>query len=138
MPLNFASRLLKEEERWYENATSLYLRILKKYLSQPYELPGGTVVKGKITEIKGIAELLSEKELEAMKEIIGKEVEFILGVAFLGSYDYLFIAKSSWSILRDYGIIPEEFVIEVTLTEIELNGEIVEIYPKRDIRLGLI
>jgi hypothetical protein len=45
----------------------------------------------------------------------------------------LHISEASWTLFRDYGIFPEDYVLKVKLTHVTINEEVLEIYPKRDV-----
>jgi len=118
-----------------EKAVRACLEVRKINLSQAYELPDETIVTGEIIDIEGGG--LTDKEKEIVKEIEGKEVEFILWVSALGSVDWLYISKNSWLIFRDYAILPGMgYTIKVKLTEAKYGGKIVPIFPKRDVIEG--
>ena len=51
------------------------------------------------------------------------------------SADSLYIEKESWYKMRDYGIIPENFKIDLLLTHIILDGGNTEIFPKRTVEI---
>jgi len=53
----------------------------------------------------------------------------------VGSYDHLYFKETSWNILRDAGIITNEYMLQVNLSKIKsLNKPAIEIYPVRDVR----
>ncbi|RJS71009.1 hypothetical protein CW696_05025 [ANME-2 cluster archaeon] len=110
-----------------ERAVNVVLTVPKKFLSEPYELQDDAVIHGEILEIEEIG-----KEFKA-DEIIGKEIELILRLGYIGYDDWLYFSRDSWPLLRDYGILPEHFIITVSLKEIRTDEETVEIYPKRDV-----
>ena len=108
-------------------AVNMFLRVPKSFLSAPYELQDDAVVLG---EISGVEEVGGAFEAD---EIVGKETEFVLRQGYLGSDDWLYFSRNSWPLLRDYGILPEHFIITVSLNEIRTDKETVAIYPKRDV-----
>lgn len=115
-----------------ERAVRACLEVRKINLSQAYELQDETIVTGEIVEIKGGG--LTDKEREIVKEIEGKEIEFILWVSALGSVDWLYISKDSWAVFRDYAILPGVgYTIKVKLTEAKYDKKIAPIFPKRDV-----
>lgn len=116
-----------------EGAVDAYLVVPKSKLSTPYNLPANSILIGKITGIERVGGGLSEEEKEVAQKIIGNTIEFILLVLLLGTNDILHITNNSWPILRDYGILPMEYAIEVRLKEAKFDEKSVEIYPGRDI-----
>ena len=110
-----------------EGAVDIFLYVPKDRLSELYELQDGAVIHGDISAIEEIG-----KEFKA-DEIIGEEIDFILRVGYLGYDDWLYFSRDSWPLLRDYGILPEHFIITVSLKEIRTDKETVAIYPKRDV-----
>lgn len=115
-----------------EKAVRACLEVRKINLSEAYELPNDAIVTGEILKVEGGG--LTDEEKGIVKEIEGKEIEFILWVAALGSIDRLYISSDSWLIFRDYAILPEMgFRIRVKLTEAKYDEETVEIFPKRDV-----
>lgn len=108
-------------------AVNIFLYVPKDRLSEPYELQENAVILGEILEIKEIG-----KEFKA-DEMVGKEIEFVFHLGALGSYDWLYFSRDSWPLLRDYGILSEDFIITVILKEIRTDGETIPIYPKRDV-----
>lgn len=118
-----------------ESAVRACLEVKKINLSQAYELPDETIVTGELLEIKGGG--LTDKEREIVKEIEGKEIEFILWISALGSADWLYISRNSWLIFRDYAVLPGMgYTIKVKLVEARYDKETVEIFPKRDVIEG--
>ena len=107
-----------------ENAVSAYLLVPSKYLSEAYELAEGSIIAG---EILGITDLLG-RDVEETEEVIGANILFVLVTAI--SNDYLFISKDSWPLLRDYGIVAEDYRLRVKITSAKVNEEEIEIYPK--------
>lgn len=107
-----------------ENAVSAYLLVPSKYLSEAYELVDGSIIAG---EILGIKDLLG-RDVEGREEVIGAKISFVLVTVF--SNDYLYISKDSWPLLRDYGIIAEDYSLRVRITTATVNEEEIEIYPK--------
>jgi len=115
-----------------ERAVRACLEVKKINLSQAYELQDETIVTGETIEIKGGG--LTDKEREIVKEIEGKEIEFILWVSALGSVDWLYISKDSWAVFRDYAILPGVgYTIKVKLKEAKYDKKIAPIFPKRDV-----
>jgi len=110
-----------------EGAVDIFLYVPKDRLSEPYELQDGAVIHGEISTIEEIG-----KEFKA-DEIIGEEIDFILRLGYIGYEDWLYFSRDSWPFLRDYGILPEHFIITVSLKEIRTDKETVAIYPKRDV-----
>ena len=110
-----------------EGAVDIFLYVPKDHLSEPYELQDDAVIHGAISAIEEIG-----KEFKA-DEIIGEEIDFIVRVGYLGYSDWLYISRDSWPLLRDYGILSEDFIITVILKEIRTDGETIPIYPKRDV-----
>ena len=105
-----------------EDIINIYLNVPKTHLSEPYELPGKTAIIGEILDIKSMKAKLTEEEAK-IEEVIGKEIRFILFKNILGFYDTLYISKGSWPILRDYGILPDEYILKVKVDE-EVMSEI--------------
>lgn len=112
----------------------VYLQIPKERLSSQYNIPlfSSPIVVGEILEIKKQYGELVGEELK-LKELVGKRVEFILGVSLLGTYDFLYISEASWPLFRDYGVFPMEYRLKVRLMEIRSDSEVTQIYPKRDV-----
>jgi hypothetical protein len=112
----------------------VFISIPKKYLSEIYDLPPFHyyTVEGEILDIKKFWGELEKEELK-LKEVVGQKIEFALSPALLGTYDFLYISERSWTLFRDYGIFPEDYVLRVKLSRIKLNEETLEIYPKRDV-----
>lgn len=70
---------------------------------------------------------------EVKRELLNKEIKFVLRVSIVGNIDQLFVSKDSWPLLRDYGIIPEDHGLKVRLKRMLIDQETIEIYPKRDL-----
>jgi hypothetical protein len=134
MPLIIEGRL----EKWISSSpgkyVGIYLDIPKKYLSIPYNLKSSNYydVEGEILDIKKFYGVLEKDEIK-IREVIGKNINFVLYVFGLGINDSLYIAESSWPLLRDYGILPEDYVLKVKLLRIKVDNNVIDIYPKRDI-----
>ena len=111
-----------------EGAVNIFLYVPKDRLSELYELQDDVVILGEILEIEEIG-----KEFKEADEMVGKEIEFVVHLGALGSYDGLYLSRDSWPLLRDYGIFPDYFMIKVILKEIRSDEETIPIYPKRDV-----
>lgn len=116
------------------NAVMVALSVPKNYLSTAYELPDFITIIGEILEVKKVRGELSRDDIDVIKkEIVGKRVEFILYLRVIGTNDWLFISKVSWTTLRDCAILPGEYSIKVRLIEAKHDEKSVEIYPKREV-----
>ncbi|CAD6494794.1 MAG: hypothetical protein EMLJLAPB_00952 [Candidatus Argoarchaeum ethanivorans] len=107
-----------------ENAASVYLAVQDKYLSVPYELHEGSIITG---QILGITDIMG-RGVEEVKNLIGSTITFVI-VNVVGT-DYLFISRDSWPLLRDYGIMPEDYKLRVKIISARVNEEEIEIYPR--------
>jgi hypothetical protein len=132
MPLIIEGRLEKDIFSSPGKYVGIYLYIPKKYLSIPYNLKSSNYydVEGEILDIKKSYGVLEKDEIK-IREIIGKDINFVLYVGF-GTYDSLYIAENSWPLLRDYGVLPEDYVLKVKLLRIKVDNNVIDIYPKRD------
>ncbi len=115
-------------------ATKAYIVVLKKYLSEPYELRDRTVLIGELVDVERLTGFGPTKDPNLpLSELKGKSLKFILRLGLLGEYDELYISKDSWPLLRDYGILPGEYLLTVKITKAIVDNKEIEIYPKRDI-----
>ena len=114
--------------------SGFYLLVPKKYLFDPYNLKIFETyeVEGEVLDVKKVYGELVGDEVK-VKELVGAPLKFILTPSVIGSYDYLYITEESWSILRDYGVLPGDFILKVKLTRIKIEEKVVDIYPKRDV-----
>jgi len=119
------------------NASNVYIIVERKLLSNPYELQPSTYLHGLILDIRSI-------DLENQKKYGGdykKIADYFRKTAFgfylyknvTGNYDWLFLSSDSWRMIRDYGILPEEFLISVKITTAQVENIWIEIYPNRDV-----
>jgi hypothetical protein len=115
-----------------EMVSKAYLEVSNANLSAAYDLPSKTVITGELCKVESVVDLTG-KEKTILEEIEGETLEFILWRSF-GNLDYLYISKTSWPILRDYAILPQKYyILTVKLKEANVGGNIVELFPKRDI-----
>ena len=135
MGLIIAGRLVS---RYYlrekGKCVGIFIPIPKKYLTEAFYLESFKryPVEGILLDIKFL-EGADEKEYEKiLSELKGKKLAFYLHVAY-SETDFLLFSESSWKEIRDYGIFPEDVVLKVKLTSIEINGKKEEIYPKEDV-----
>ena len=134
MPLLIEDRLRELGVKRPEKAAPLPLGFLisRDLLSKPYGLAEGTVLVGRLEELYELVAGLPMAD-EALKELWGTEVKFVLRPLMSG--DYLFLHEDSWRLLRDYGaVVPERFVFKVVILRAIKDGEEVEIYPRRIVR----
>jgi hypothetical protein len=110
-----------------QNFSALYIIVPKNRLSQIYEIPNKSIVTGVILNISPLS--------NGLKELLNKEIKFILGSDWAGDDDLLFISKESWEQLRDYGILPKQCTLKIKLTKVTFGGATTELYPKRDIQI---
>ena len=116
-----------------ERATQIGFEIDKKILSQIYELTHGTTVEGEILSINRITKELSLKEIEILDNLKGRKITFLLWIPLFGTKDYLLLTKDSLAMLRDYAIIPDEYVFDIRITKASYGKREINIYPKRDL-----
>ncbi len=109
-----------------KNAVNIRISIPSKYLSEPYELPNDALIFG---EILDVYDWLGNP-VKDVDELVGSEITFILRRFF--NTDYLYLSRNSWLILRDYGILPNEYQIKVKITSAKFDEEEIKIYPKVD------
>jgi|LJSS01.1.fsa_nt_gb hypothetical protein len=132
MPLIIEGRLEKDIFSRPGKHVGIYLYIPQKYLSTPYNLKLSNYydIEGEILDIKKFYGVLEKDEIK-IREVIGKNINFVLYVGFFN--DYLYITENSWPLLRDYGVLPEDYVLKVKLLRIKVDNNVIDIYPKRDI-----
>lgn len=128
-----ALRLTPELKEAFSRAVRVFLRVPKRLLSEPYELGDGAAVSGEILEVKKWLSSPTEEEVSVFRELAGKSVEFALLTQILGTEDHLYLTRETWSLLRDYGILPEDYVLRVKLVKAEYEGKELDIYPKRSV-----
>ena len=109
-----------------EKAVNIRITVPSKYLSEPYELPDNALIVGEILEIYDWL----GKPVKNIEELIGSEITFILRKFF--NTDYLYLSRESWEILRDYGILPNEYQLKIKITTAKFGERIIRIYPKVD------
>ncbi|MCD6488952.1 MAG: hypothetical protein J7K21_07005 [Desulfurococcales archaeon] len=107
-------------------ASSYYIMIQSIYLSEPYGLKDGVLLRGKIMDIR-------RGKLE-FPELKDKEITFIL--KRLGMIDQLFITYEFWANeLREYGLVQPGYILDVSIRNIynPRSKEEIAIYVKRDL-----
>ncbi len=105
-------------------AGKLFIEIPAYFLSAAYDLDDGSLIKGKILELK--------LESKVLKEFEGKEISFVLYC--LAEVDHLFISKESWEEYREYGLVVPGFIISVKLEKaITKEGKEIQLYTKKDV-----
>ena len=123
---------LREEGKY----VGIFIPIPKKYLAEAFHLESFKcyAVEGILLDIKFL-EGIDEKEYEKiLSELKGRKLTFYLRVTY-GRTDFLLFSEDSWKEIRDYGIFPEDVVLKVKLTAVEIDGKKEEIYPERDVSL---
>lgn len=112
-----------------DDTISWMLEIEKSILSEKYDLPVLTHVKGELVGalqrrtvpvvVKHLrSDITVEEHRKMMDELQGKEVELVLWSPKIGLVDFLHITKKTWrELFRDYGIV-QSFSIELKLTEL--------------------
>lgn len=123
---------LKQTYTTFENVSNQYFLLPKKYLSTPFGLTDWNLVSGIIQEIKTPMGL-SKQESNIIRELFGTEISLYLSPTFLGTDDFAYLSETSWTIIRDYGILPDLYYFTVNLKEIIKEEGNISIYPKRDV-----
>lgn len=119
--------------------TPFYLAVSKDKLSIPYQVRTPILkrpvsfVLGRLVAVKRAYGEPSPNEVEALAKIEGKELDFLLQVAVIGSHDFAFFSEKAWPVLRDAGITSIDYVVRVSLEKLRTNGRTVDIYPLRDV-----
>ena len=126
-----------------EGVSPFFISVDKRYLSEPYMLTVLTRINASATilDVGRVGAPLSSEERRVFEEhVIGKKV--LLHVSpggFAASRDALYFCEESWALLRDAGVLPEEYEVKVRVTELTIRelstGEErrVEVYPYRDV-----
>ena len=140
MPLIVKS-VLREGIALRADITPMYISVENKYLSRQYQIRPLTSwwVKGEILRVNKITGMPSEEEKKVFEQyVVGKHVRLYLVPALLMPYDYLYFDSDSWAILRDAGVFPGEYELEVKLHELisEQEGKTIKLYPYRDVFAG--
>lgn len=128
-------RVLYSIDASLEGASRVFIWVPKRTLSQPYELPMYSILQAKILEVALRERGLSAEEKKIFDELIGKPIDFILVLRKTGTDDALFISSSTWPTLRDYGVLPEQFEIELKIEKARFDDKILSIYQKRDVEI---
>lgn len=111
-------------------AAPVRISIPKNILSIPYELKEGDKLIG---EIKGVYRKYWDESYTLIPEIKPFKVEFVLK-DLNSEVDSLYLLKEFWPVLRDYGVLPDEYSVKVEIEKAETKvGEKINIYPKRDV-----
>ena len=118
-----------------EGSSTVFIWVPKRVLSSPYQLPRGTLLSGEIIEVDDVSRVFSGEEERLFSQLKGKPIDFFLLKRKVGD-DAWFLSSSSWSTLRDYGVLPEDFELEVVIRRARFDDTTAEIYPKRDVRIG--
>ena len=110
-----------------ESASSFYVVVPSDFLSEPYELLNGNVIKGEILKL-----VESGYEHTEFKE---KVTTFIL--RRLVGFDHLFISKKDWQTeFRDRGLVRANYQLSLSLAEaIKAEGKITKLYPQLEKRI---
>ena len=119
----------------FDFATQYGFEVEKRLLSRPYGLPNGTRLEGEILEIDIMGAILEEdlKSFERVKNIFKTfKVDFFLLETSYNN-DLLLLSKESWSILRDYAIIPNGYIFDIKIISAHVDDEKIDIYPNRDL-----
>ncbi len=124
------------------DVSQAFLEVDAKYLSKHYNI-GLYVeawVEGEIIAIERVHGSLSEEEKRAIEEhAVGKRVRLYVDPGFFTGIDKLYFDESSWTILRDLGIFPNEYKLRVKLDKLILKdpitgrGDELVLYPYRDV-----
>jgi len=126
----------------FTDVSPFYINVDAKYLSRQHQIPFFSIsfADGQILEVSKLIEpLTSEEKTIFTKHVVGKEVRFYVSRAVLVAYDSLYLDNSSWSILRDVGIFPDEYELKVRINKIEVSPrpegqkQVLEVYPYRDV-----
>jgi len=129
------TRILYSVDASLENASRIFIWVPRRALSLPYELPMYSILKGEILNVDTAEAVISGDLKKILEELRAKPIEFILFKRKTGSQDALFLSSDTWPTLRDYGVLPEQYEIEVRICEARFDDKTVDIYPKRDVHV---
>lgn len=136
MPVQLSSTLYYFESKMGEDYR-IHLRIPAKYLRETYGIITGTKVTGILVEVEYLDRTISEadaQDISTLNEALkGLELGLVYVQMSLGSYDRLYLDRETWTKIRDYGIIPYEYGLTLTLKTIVSDEESVEIFSRRDV-----
>lgn len=140
MPL-IVSSILHRGWSLRRDLSSIHIYVDKKYLSQQYELTyflNEYWVYGNIIDVQRVYGSLSSTEKEVFeKHVIGRNVKLFLVPGILIINDSLYFDNESWSILRDAGVVPDEYRVKMKLIKVEIKEASgfreLDLYPYRDI-----
>jgi len=129
MALILSKKRIYSGKKSSEEMSNVRVVVGKEVLSSPYDLLDGIKIKGRLLKV-----------FESMhggysdvSEIPSFEVEMFLFSANNNS-DSIYFSKNSWAKLRDYGVLADKFFVTIEIEEVEpVEGEIIKVYPKRDV-----
>ena len=120
------------------DASNMYIIVDGKYISGPFSIMifDDAVCYGEIVGISRVSKMETSSEL---KELEGRQVSMKIIPGVILGVDFLYFKKESWGLLRDYGVIPNEYEVTIRILELEKKtpmGEIekYEVFPKREVK----
>jgi len=119
-------------------ASNIYMIVDSRYLSGPFSIMifDDAVCYGEIVGISRVSKAETPSEL---KELKGRQVSMKVIPGVILGVDFLYFKKESWELLRDYGVIPNEYEVTVRISELEKKTPVGKIerhkvFPKREVR----
>ena len=120
------------------DASNMYIIVDSKYISGPFSIMifDDAVCCGEIVGISRVSKTETPSEL---KELEGRQVSMKIIPGVILGVDFLYFKKESWGLLRDYGVIPNEYEVTIRILELEKKtpmGKIekYEVFPKREVK----
>ena len=120
------------------NASNIYITVDSKYLSVPFSILifDSAVCYGEIIDISRVLKAKTPPEL---RELHGKRISMRIVPGVILGVDFLYFESESWSLLRDYGVIPNEYEITVKILQLEKRvacGKVekYDVFPKREVK----
>jgi hypothetical protein len=111
-----------------DRASDFQLSIPSTYLSKPYDLKNGDIIKGKILKVE---DTTNKKEYSELRD---QPIEFVL-YTIIG-LDYLFISKRDWeNLFREYGLVVAFYISLRLELAIRSDGTEIILYSKKDLIL---
>lgn len=138
----YITSILKYSEIDVKDVSNYYLEVPKVVFTKTYPVNPRTKITAEIEDIENVQVFyVSVKEYDEKWESLVKELKKTVSFYYvrlpLGEYDRLYLYNEYWRLLRDYGILPDEYVLKIKISFVDSIEGYLEVFPRRDMHFAV-
>lgn len=138
----YLTSILKYSVVTIDEVSDYYLEIPKVVFTKTYPVNPQITISAEIEDIMTVERyyqrvIIVDSEWEALIKELKTTMDFHYIRIPLGEYDRLYLYEYYWKRIRDFGILPDEYVIKIKVSYVHTIEGYIELFPRRDMYFGV-